>query len=290
MPWVFMEQSASIISLSTISSAIPFALVPSVSPALPLQIPWPFDSRSSSLCIKLCYWRFKHVFPPLIFAINLLVITALVSAPDIISSSTALSWPHGTEFADSLLKFTTFSNLSYYLSGDDQGFFCFSKDVPPAILQRLADVDYHKSLIADRMSLELRDSSNAFFFCIWTTTAQTLSHTVFERTHTDLLEEWFLAAFLLVCFKYDHPQWIYPHTARLSINWRKQRSSGHTLLSLARAVPQGFFTLSPGRSQWGGTVDFINLDMEKSRLYGIGSLMCRGDISINLKLLTMRRQ
>jgi len=76
-------------------------------------------------------------------------ITALVSALDIISSSTALSWPHGTEFSDSFLKFTTFSNLSYYLSSDDQGFFCFSKDVPPAILQRLADIDYPKSLIAD---------------------------------------------------------------------------------------------------------------------------------------------
>ena len=79
-------------------------------------------------------------------------ITALVSAPDIISSSTALSWPHGTEFADSFLKFTTFSNLSYYLSGNDQGFFCFSKDIPLAILQRLADVDYRKSLIVGRWS------------------------------------------------------------------------------------------------------------------------------------------
>jgi len=122
-------------------------------------------------------------------SISLLVITALVLAPDIISSSTALFWPHGTKFADSFLKFTTFSNLSYYLSGDDQGFFCFSKDVPLPILQQLADVDYRKSLIADRMSLELRDSSNAFFFCIWTMSAQTLSHTVFEHTHTDLLEE-----------------------------------------------------------------------------------------------------
>jgi len=100
----------------------------------------------------------------------------------------------------------TFSNLSYYLSGDDQGFFCFSKDVPPAILQQLADVDYCKSLIAGRMLLELRDLSNAFFFYIWMMFAQTLSHTVFEHTHTDLLEEWFLAAFLLVCFKYGYPQ------------------------------------------------------------------------------------
>ena len=205
-------------------------------------------------------------------SISLLVITALVLAPDINSSSTALSWPHGTEFANSFLNFTTFSNLSYYLSGDDQGFFCFSKDVPPAILQWLADVDYRKSLIAGQMSLELRDSSNAFFFCIWTMSAQTLSHTVFEHTHTDLLEEWFLAAFLLVCFKYGYPQWIYPHNARLLINWRKQRSSDYTLLFLAWVVPQCFFTLSPTRIQWGGTVDFINLDIEKSRLYGIGSI------------------
>jgi len=90
-------------------------------------------------------------------------ITALVLALDIISSSTALSWSHGTKFADSFLKFTTFSNLSYYLSSDDQGFFCFSKDILLAILQQLVDVDYCKSLIVDRMSLELRDSSNVFF-------------------------------------------------------------------------------------------------------------------------------
>jgi len=42
-------------------------------------------------------------------ALNLLVIPDLVSAPDIISSSTAFSWPHGTEFVDSCLKLFVFS-------------------------------------------------------------------------------------------------------------------------------------------------------------------------------------
>ena len=145
-------------------------------------------------------------FLPLYLSLNLLVIPDLVSAPGITNSSTALSWPHGTEFVDSCLKLRALSNLSFRLSCDDSDFCRFLEDIPFAILQRLADVDYRKSLIADRMSLELRDSSNAFFFCIWMMSAKTLSHTIFERTHTDLLEEWFLAAFLLVCFKYYCPQ------------------------------------------------------------------------------------
>ena len=41
-------------------------------------------------------------------ALNLLVIPDLVLAPGIIGSSTALSWPHGTEFVDSCLKLTFF--------------------------------------------------------------------------------------------------------------------------------------------------------------------------------------
>ena len=80
------------------------------------------------------------------------------------------------------------------------------------------------------------------------------------------------------------------HTASLSINWRRQRSSGHMFLSLDRAVPQRFFILSPAKSRWRGTVGFINSGMGKSQWYGIGSLMWRSGISISSTLLTMQRQ
>ena len=138
-------------------------------------------------------------------ALNLLVIPDLVSAPGIISSSTALSWPHGTEFADSYLKLTAFSDLSFQLSCDEPDFCRFFEDIPFAILQRLADVDYRKSLIADRMLWELENSSNASVFGI-RATAQTSSHTVFEYIYAKDFVELVPAEFLLVCFENDYLQ------------------------------------------------------------------------------------
>ena len=140
-------------------------------------------------------------------SLNLLVIPDLVSAPGIISSSTALSWPHGTEFVDSYLKLMTFSGLSLWLSYDGP-YVCHSfEDVPFAMLQRLVDVDYRKSLIAVRMLLELRNLSNGFLFVLGiSATAKTLSHTVFECIRTEYFDKLVPAAFILVCFKYNHPK------------------------------------------------------------------------------------
>jgi len=50
------------------------------------------------------------------------------------------------------------------------------------MLQSLAGIDYRKSLIADRMLWEPNGSSSGAVFGI-SATAQTLSHTVFERIH-----------------------------------------------------------------------------------------------------------
>ena len=134
-------------------------------------------------------------------ALNLLVIPDLVSALGIISSSTALSWPHGIEFADSYLKWTAFSSLSFRISCDEQDFRRFFEDIPFAILQRLADVDYRKSLIAMRTWSEY-NSSNPFVFGI-PATVQTLSHTTFECVGAENFDELVPAAFIRVCFKYD---------------------------------------------------------------------------------------
>ena len=128
-----------------------------------------------------------------------------MSAPGIISSSTALSWPHGTEFADSYLKLRAFSGLSSWLSCDGPDFCRFLEDIPFAILQRLADVDYRKSLIADRMVWELEDSSDALVFGI-TATARTSSHTAFECVRTKNFDKLVPAAFIRVCFNYDYLQ------------------------------------------------------------------------------------
>ena len=147
---------------------------------------------------------------PLASVLNLFVIPVLVSAPSITNSSTALSWPHETEFVDSYLKFTTFIFLSSRLSCDDPDFRHFLEELPFALLQRLVDIDYRKSLIADRTWSE-SDSSNPFVFGI-PATAQTLSHAAFECIRTKNFDELVPAAFLLVCFKYDYLQWIYPPT------------------------------------------------------------------------------
>ena len=128
-----------------------------------------------------------------------------MSAPDIISSSTALSWPHGTEFADSYLKLTAFSGLSVWLSCDGPDFCRFFEDIPFAILQRLADVDHHKSLIAGRMVWELEDSSNALVFGI-RATARTSSHTVFGHIYAKDFVKLVPAGCLLVCFENDYLQ------------------------------------------------------------------------------------
>jgi len=137
-------------------------------------------------------------------ALNLLVIPDLVSAPGIISSSTALSWPHGTEFADSCLKLRAFSSLSFRLSCDEPDFRQFLENIPFAILQRLADVDYRKSLIANQTWSE-SNSSNPSVFGI-PATVQTLSHTTFECVGAIYFDELVPAAFIRVCFNYDYLQ------------------------------------------------------------------------------------
>jgi len=134
-------------------------------------------------------------------ALNLLVIPDLESTS---GSSTALSWPHGTEFADSYLKLRAFSGLSFQLSCDEPDFCRFLKDIPFAILQRLADVDYRKSLIANRTWSE-SNSSNSFVFGI-PATVQTLSHTTFECVGAKNFDELVPDAFIRVCFNYDYLQ------------------------------------------------------------------------------------
>ena len=130
-------------------------------------------------------------------ALNLLVIPDLESTS---GSSTALSWPHGTEFSDSCLKLKAFSDLSFQLSCDEPDFCRFLEDIPFAILQRLADVDYRKSLIANRTW-----SSNTFVFGI-PATVQTLSHTTFECVGAKNFDELVPDAFIRVCFNYDYLQ------------------------------------------------------------------------------------
>jgi len=173
--------------------------------------------------------------------LNLLVIPELVSVPDIISSSTALSWPHGTEFADSRLKLITFSIVSLICTDSDH-YYLF-EDVPLTILQRLADLDYRKPLIAMGM-VTRRDNPSSHDLFNLSASVRTLSHTRFEWIGT---ENWLLLHFFwYVSNMIIHTEFI-QSLARLSINWRKQRSSGHTFLSLDRAVPQLFFTFSPAK-------------------------------------------
>ena len=160
-----MEQFVSTTNLLMISSAILLALVPSVS------IPLPFIPNTLISWFKLTIIMHQAMLltvqariSSVVSALNLLVIPDLVLAPGIIGSSTALSWPHGTEFVDSCLKLTFFSFLS---SGCVEPYIWgYFEDAPLAILQRLANLDYRKSRIAMRKLLEIDNSSNRKLFNI----------------------------------------------------------------------------------------------------------------------------
>ena len=80
------------------------------------------------------------------------------------------------------------------------------------------------------------------------------------------------------------------HITRWSINSKRQESSDDIILSLARAVPPLSFTIYPVKTLLGGTAVCIDLDMGKSRLYGIGNLIWRSGVTISSKLLTTGRQ
>ena len=125
--------------------------------------------------------------------------------------------------------------------------FCrFFEDIPFAILQRLADVDYRKSLMAGRMYRELIDSPYFTVFGILGT-VQALSHTVFGCISTENFDELVPAAFLRVCFKYYYPQFTHTlpgcqyigeskgHPAVCSSLWFKS-----CLSTSSRSLPQKF--------------------------------------------------
>jgi len=109
-----------------------------------------------------------------------------VLAPGIIGSSTALSWPHGTEFADSCLKLITFSAISL-ICADPNHYYLF-EDVPLTILQQLAGLDYRKPLIAMGM-VTRRDNPSSRDLFNFSASVQTLSHTRFEWIGTENFDE-----------------------------------------------------------------------------------------------------
>ena len=109
---VCREHFVSTTNLSMISSAIPLVPVPSVSRPLPF-IPNTLIALFELTIImhQAMLLRVQARISFVVSALNLLDIPDLVSAPDI-SSSTTLSWPHRTEFVDSLLRLIVFFALS----------------------------------------------------------------------------------------------------------------------------------------------------------------------------------
>ena len=212
-----MEYFASTTNPSTISSAIPLALVPSVS------LPLPSIAKSLINSLKITIIMHQTM---------LLTIQACISSPLICPWTYLLfySRPCVSTGCHWLLFHTvlaTWNRVCWLLSQVNDFFpslilvvlwspdFFFFEDIPFAILQRLADVDYRKFLITDKMLWEFSGSSNVFVFGI-PATAQTLSRTVFKCIRDEHFDKLVPAAFLSVCFKYYYPQWIYSHVARLS--------------------------------------------------------------------------
>ena len=119
---------------------------------------------------------FPYICPKLTYYFRTRICTG------IISSSTALSWPHGTEFADSCLKLMTFSFLSLICA--DPRIWNIFENVPFVILQRLADVDYRESLAAMRKMWEIANWPSVFGI---SATVRTSSHTIFQCIGTELV-------------------------------------------------------------------------------------------------------
>ncbi|KAJ3562076.1 hypothetical protein NP233_g9802 [Leucocoprinus birnbaumii] len=76
----------------------------------------------------------------------------LILGPNMPNSSTTLSWPQGSEFADSFLKFRIFLSLSYWLSHDGSELKKIIRNVPSSSIQQLSTLDYRKSLIGNHMN------------------------------------------------------------------------------------------------------------------------------------------
>ena len=167
-------------------------------PCLLFQILWSLDSNSPSLCIKLCYWRFKHVFPWLYLPLTYLLFQTLCR--HLISSAPL---PHSLGHME-LSLLTPYSSRWFFPSSQESvltRIFCiFFEDVPLATLQRLADVDYPKSLTAMRKILEIDNWSSIHLFGT-SATVWTLSHTIFDCIGTDDFDELVPAKILQVCFK-----------------------------------------------------------------------------------------
>ena len=124
-------------------------------------------------------------------------------ASGIVSSSDSLSWPQGTEFVDSFLKLVSFFSLSMWLSHDAPDFHRSIGDIPLHTLRRLAELDYRKSLVMDRMYLEL--SGLAFWPVVDIPgIAKSLSCIVFQCIRTNEFDALVPAAFLSVRSKYDY--------------------------------------------------------------------------------------
>lgn len=102
----------------------------------------------------------------------------LILASGVANSSSSLSWPRGSEFVDSFLKFHTFRNVSLYLSHDHPRFRHFLEGVPLNSLKKLADLDYRKSLVAGLLQWRYLSWSNPLVVG-HVGTAQVLPHTAF---------------------------------------------------------------------------------------------------------------
>ena len=94
-------------------------------------------------------------FPALCLLLDLFVVSDLVLAPGVISSSSLLSWPQGTEFVDSFLRLFSFYWVLRRLSHDNWRFCHHIGDVPLGTLRQLATIDYCKSLAVERIVRDL---------------------------------------------------------------------------------------------------------------------------------------
>ncbi|KAF5361047.1 hypothetical protein D9756_004499 [Leucocoprinus leucothites] len=220
-------------------------------------------ARSSSFCVTTLAMR-QNLFDRLIqqhhhYASGYVIQdTKLVSRPGMASSSALLSWPQGSEFVNSYITIWTFNNISFSLSHNHPMFRTFMEDFPPSSLQKLAELEYRKSLLATIMMGGIGVSSRRRVFCLGGAGVIRINEcTMFSRLkdYTEFDPDMFLA----MVNKLEGARVIRPYHPRLGSS--RAASVLHTISRQKRfSIKSGLYKLGHGDKS---VIWFWEFDTEK---------------------------
>ncbi|KAF5360973.1 hypothetical protein D9756_004482 [Leucocoprinus leucothites] len=246
-------------------------------------------ARSSSFCVTtlaMC----QNLFDRLIqqhhhYALSYVIQgTKLVLRPGMASSSASLSWPQGSEFVDSYIKIRTFLDISFLLSYNHSMFHTLMEDLPPSSLQKLAQLDHHKPLLALIMVEGIGVFSGPCVFCLGRAgVTRANEFTIFSRLedYTEFDPDTFLAVCLSTNsvrgYQLKHQQMVDKlESARVIRPYHPQLGSSraasvlHTISRQKRSsIKSGLYKLGHGDKS---VIWFWEFDTEKQYFHQFGTV------------------